>query len=178
MEALIQTPPRTLMEVYKMLPEGTCAELIENVLYMPPSPTTEHQRQSLKLVSSLSAFLEQNGLGEVFCSPLDVYLDETSNAVQSDIIVVLKDQMDIIDNKGHIHGVPAILIEILSKGNREHDLIRKKDLYERFGVQEYHVVDTETKLVLSFSLAEGMYTTAKEEIGSLYSPLLQATFTF
>lgn len=28
MAALTPNPPRTLMEVYKMLPEGTCAELI------------------------------------------------------------------------------------------------------------------------------------------------------
>ncbi|MBD0289430.1 MAG: Uma2 family endonuclease, partial [Flavisolibacter sp.] len=93
-------------------------------------------------------------------------------------IVVLNDQLDIIHKKGHIHGVPAILIEVLSKGNKEHDLIRKKDLYERFGVQEYHVVDPDTKLVLSFSQSGGKYGEAKEAIGKLYSPLLQVAFEF
>lgn len=178
MAVLTEAPPRTLMEVYKMLPEGTYAELIGNTLYMPPSPTTDHQRQSLKLASRLSTYLEEHKLGEVFCAPMDVYLDETSNAVQPDIVVVLKEQLDIIHPNGHIHGVPAILIEILSKGNKDHDLIRKKDLYERFGVREYHVVDPDTKLVLSFSLAEGSYGTAREEIGKLYSPLLQEAFGF
>ena len=178
MSVLVQTPPRTLMEVYKMLPEGTRAELIENVLYMPPSPTTNHQSVTMDLGSSIHFFLKKNDLGVVFSAPLDVYLDETSNAVQPDIVVVLKEQSDIVQPNGHIQGVPAILIEILLKGNKDHDLIRKKDLYERFGVQEYHVVDPDTKLVLSFSLAEGAYSTAIEQIGSLYSPLLEATFTF
>ncbi|MBD0289431.1 MAG: Uma2 family endonuclease [Flavisolibacter sp.] len=178
MEVLTQTPPRTLMEVYKMLPEGTRAELIDNVLYMPPSPTSNHQSASMDLGSSIHLFLKRNNLGTVFSAPMDVYLDETSNAVQPDIIVVLKDQMNIIHDKGHIHGVPAILIEILSEGNKNHDLIRKKDLYERFGVQEYHIVDPDTKLVLSFFLSEGKYGAAREEIGRLYSPLLQEGFEF
>jgi hypothetical protein len=31
------------MEVYKTLPEGTLAELIEGIIYMSPSSTPRHQ---------------------------------------------------------------------------------------------------------------------------------------
>lgn len=178
MAVITQTPPRTLMEVYKMLPEGTRAELIENILYMPPSPTSNHQSASMELGSNIHFFLKRNDLGKVYSAPFDVYLDETSNAIQPDLVVVLKPQLYIVHINGHIHGVPAILIEILSKGNKDHDLIRKKDLYERFGVQEYHVVDPDTKLVLSFSLASGSYGAVQEGIGKLWSVLLQAEFLF
>lgn len=37
-----QRPARTAMEVYEMLPEGTLAEVVNNVLYMSPAPTFEH----------------------------------------------------------------------------------------------------------------------------------------
>jgi len=178
MTIITQTPPRTLMEVYKMLPEGTRVELIDNILYMPPSPTSIHQMTSTDLVTNINYFLRKNELGRAISAPMDVYLDETSNAVQPDLIVVLNGQLDIIHKNGHIHGVPSILIEILSKGNKDYDLIRKKDLYERFGVQEYHVVDPDTKLVLSFSLVDGSYGTAQESIGKLWSPLLQTEFLF
>ena len=178
MTTLTQTVPRTLMEVYKMLPEGTRAELIDNILYMSPSPIRNHQSVSMELGSNIHQYLKRNNFGEIFSAPFDVYLDETSNAVQPDLVVVLKNQLDIIHKNGHIHGVPAVLIEILSKGNKEHDLLRKKDLYERFGVQEYHVVDPDTKLVLSFQLAGGIYGAAQEEIGKLSSILLQAEFLF
>lgn len=161
-----------------MLPEGTRAELIDSILYMPPSPTSNHQMTSTDLVISIQLFLKKHGLGRAICAPLDVYLDETSNAVQPDLIIVLNDQLDIIHKNGHIHGVPAILIEILSKGSKDHDLIRKKDLYERFGVQEYHAVDPDTKLVLSFSLVDANYGAAQENIGKLWSPLLQTEFLF
>ncbi len=178
MAVLIQTPPRTLMEVYKMLPEGTRAELIDNILYMPPSPTSNHQIASSDLLTDINSYLRKRGLGRVISAPMDVYLDEESNAVQPDLIIVLKDQLHIIHENGHIHGVPAILIELLSAGNKSHDLIRKKDLYERFGVQEYHIVDPVTKLVLSFSLSGSLYGGAREEIGKLVSPMLQQEFLF
>jgi len=33
-----------MMEVYKSLPEGTLAELVDNKLYMSPSPIFSHQK--------------------------------------------------------------------------------------------------------------------------------------
>jgi Uma2 family endonuclease len=103
MKSRIESPPRSMMEVYKNLPEGT---------------------------------LERN-------------------AVQPDIIVVLKKNEKIINKRGHIHGVPDLLVEILSEGNEEHDLVRKKKLYERFGVKEYWVIDPESKVDTVFSLSSG-----------------------
>lgn len=178
MAEAIQKPPRTIMEVYKMLPEGTLAELIDNNIYMAPTPLFNHQITSTELVTAIHSFLKKNKRGLVIAAPFDVYLDETSNAVQPDIIVVLNEQLNIIDKGGHIHGVPAILIEILSHGNKNHDLIRKKDLYERFGVREYHVVDPETKLVLTFELINEKYQKTKETIGTLSSTLLEQEFSF
>jgi Uma2 family endonuclease len=178
MAETVQTPPRTIMEVYKMLPEGTLAELIDNIIYMPPSPTSNHQETSIDISSQLHIWCKKNSKAKVYTAPFDVYLDETSNAVQPDIIVVLNEQLDIIEKHGKIHGVPAMLIEILSEGNKNHDLIRKKDMYERFGVKEYHVVDPDTKLVLTFELVDGKYQKTKEMIGKLSSTLLQQEFTF
>ncbi|MEQ9304915.1 MAG: Uma2 family endonuclease [Marinoscillum sp.] len=83
-------PPKTIMEVYKGLPEGTLAELIDNQIYMSPSPLTKHQVLLNEINFSLKKYLDQNNLGTVLIAPLDVYLDETSNAVQPDIIVILE----------------------------------------------------------------------------------------
>jgi hypothetical protein len=38
-----QPPPRTGMEVFLMLPEGTLAELLNDVIYISPSPGFHHQ---------------------------------------------------------------------------------------------------------------------------------------
>jgi Uma2 family endonuclease len=166
------------MEVYQMLPEGTLAEIINNQIFMPPSPLLKHQKILNRINNRLYNCFELNGLGEVFTAPLDVYLDETSNAVQPDIIVVLKENLSITNEDGHIHGIPDLLIEVLSPGNREYDLIKKKDLYEQFGVKEYWIVDPETTLALIYDLRNGKYQRIGDAIGSIHSHLLKTTIEF
>src|SRR5688572_26467725 len=117
MEETVIHPPRTIMEVFKMLPEGTLAEVIDNTLYMSPAPIGKHQRLLMKLLTRLSSFVNENNLGELFVAPFDVYLDETANAVQPDIFFISKAKVDIVDNEGYVHGVPDLIIEILSPGN-------------------------------------------------------------
>lgn len=167
-----------MMEVFKMLPEGTLAELIDNSIYMSPSPVRNHQKVLQFLLRKLSDLIEDKGKGEVFISPFDVYLDDHSNAVQPDLVVILSENKKIIDPKGHIHGVPDLLIEILSPGNKDHDLIKKKDLYERFGVKEYWIVDPETKFALVYELHNSNYTKIGESIGTIESHLLKLTIIF
>jgi Uma2 family endonuclease len=174
----IPTPPRTIIEVFKMLPEGTLAELINGTICMSPSPLSKHQIILNKLNVQLYNFLEEKKIGYVYISPLDVYLDEERNAVQPDLIVVLNDSNADVSEEGYIHGVPDLLVEVLSKGNNKHELITKKDLYEKFGVKEYWVVDPETKLAMIFALQQGKYTLIDEKIASITSPLLNTSFSF
>ncbi|MBR10158.1 MAG: hypothetical protein CMP48_21015 [Rickettsiales bacterium] len=77
-----------------------------------------------------------------------------------------------------MHGVPDLLVEVLSPGNKDHDLIRKKDLYERFGVKEYWIADPDTNLVLGYQLVNKLYEKIHEEIGTFQSPLLDLSFSF
>lgn len=41
---LLHTPPRTILEVFESLPEGTRCEVINNTLVMSPSPNDTHQK--------------------------------------------------------------------------------------------------------------------------------------
>ncbi|MFO0507853.1 MAG: Uma2 family endonuclease [bacterium] len=177
MEAIV-SPPRTAMEVFKLLPEGSLAEVIENNLYMSPTPITPHQRMVRKLLVKLDAWIEEKSLGEVFIAPFDVYLDEHTNAVQPDIIYVSNENSTIVDEESTIHGVPDLLIEILSPGNRNYDLEIKKNLYEKFGVKEYWAIDPLTKEVLGYFLIDGKYLDAEMLKGKIASKLLSKTFIF
>ena len=176
METMIH-PPRTLMEVFDLLPEGTLAELIDNKLYMSPAPLFNHHRITKSISKELDKIIEDTGKGLVIYAPFDVKLDKTRNAVQPDITVILKSNPNqIVD--GRYVGVPDLIVEILSEGNKDHDLITKKDLYEKFGVKEYWIVDPETRLALGFSLHKSRYQKIVESIGSIESPLLKAGFNF
>lgn len=171
-------PPRTIMEVFKMLPEGTLAEVIENTLYMSPAPTGQHQRIVADLLFKIHQYTEPNDLGLILPVPHDVYLDETSNAVEPDLIFILKENMKIFNPDGDMHGVPDLLIEILSPGNQKHDKVRKKDLYEKFGVKEYWIVDPSTKETIGYQLIEQKYSVIGEFVGEIKSHLLNHSFSF
>jgi Uma2 family endonuclease len=173
----IPTPPRTMMEVFQMLPEGTLAELINGSLYMSPAPTTNHQKIIRDLFLKIYEPVSKSSLGELLFSPCDVFLDETSNAVQPDIIYVSKKRLSIIKEDA-IHGVPDLLIEVLSAGNSNHDLVRKKELYQEFGVQEYWIVDPETKESIGFTLKNNIYIECGRFPGKIVSPLLRGEFLF
>ncbi|MCW5911426.1 MAG: Uma2 family endonuclease [Cyclobacteriaceae bacterium] len=178
MQEVIVHPPRTIMEVFKMLPEGTLAEVIDNTLYMSPTPVTSHQRIVRKLSTEIDNFLTSENLGELFFAPFDVFLDEESNAVQPDILVVLNENRQIIDEASTIHGVPDLIIEVLSPGNKKHDLVTKKELYEKFGVKEYWVVDPAEKEAIGYELRNKAYVEFFKEKSRVQSNLLKKSFSF
>ena len=178
MRQSIKTPPRTMMEVFQMLPEGTLAELINGSIYMSPAPSPKHQRIIGKLYRLLSEYVEKNMLGEILLAPCDVYLDNHSNAVQPDIIYISSRQSGIVQENSSIHGVPDMLMEVLSPGNSDHDRILKKDLYQKFGVKEYWIINPETNEVVGFTLKDGKYTSLGQFSGSISSPLLKSDFAF
>jgi Uma2 family endonuclease len=175
---VIEHPPRTAMEVFKILPEGTLAEVIDNQIYMAASPFYKHQKLIKTISRKLQELVEDRGLGEICISPLDVFLDETSNAVQPDLIIVLEANKNIIDPNGHIHGVPDVLVEILSTGNEYHDNVRKKNLYEKFGVKEYWVIEPSAKVSQVFQWNSKGYILVSEQTAVIKSPLLEINFGF
>ncbi|MFN2640539.1 MAG: Uma2 family endonuclease [Actinomycetota bacterium] len=94
-----------------------------------------------------------HGGARVFHAPLDVLLSG-SNVVQPDVFLVLDEQAGII-TEPNIKGVPALLIEIVSESRM--DRVRKRDLYARFKVPEYWIVDPEADRVEVYKLQVGTY---------------------
>ncbi len=121
---------------------GERRELLGGELHVAASPSKRHQR----VVRKLGAYLEaatQAGLGEVWYSPFDVYLD-AHNVVQPDLLFVRAGREAIVqENK--VVGVPDLTVEILSPSTAAVDLGRgpkgKLGTYERFGVPYYWIVD-------------------------------------
>jgi Uma2 family endonuclease len=172
----IEHPPRTIMEVYNMLPEGTLAELIDGILYMSPSPVSIHQIVQGEIFRRLGNYVEDHDLGILIPPPMDVFFDEHSNAVQPDIIFIGKSQSNIIQSK--IKGTPDLLGEIISPGNSAHDLELKKALYEKFGVKEYWIIDPRSKDVIGYQLVNGKFKTLPTLNGTITSPLLGCEINF
>src|SRR2546421_4941537 len=113
-------PPRTMLEVYKSLPEGTLCQLINNQIIMSPSPLDIHQKILGKIFVALVNLVESNKSGEVRIAPYDVYFNK-KNVYQPDIVFISNDNIHKIEKDG-LHGAPDIVIEVLSPSTAKYDL--------------------------------------------------------
>ena len=134
-------PPRTMLEVYKSLPEGTRVQLINDQLIMSPAPLITHADIIMLILRQLDSFVLKNNMGKVFVAPVDVYLDE-KNVYQPDIIFINNERREII-HEDAIYGAPDLVIEVLSPGNKKYDKGKKKDVYLQSGVKEYWMIEPE-----------------------------------
>lgn len=162
-------------EDYLLFPnDGRRHELIDGEHYMTPAPSTKHQRVSRRLLTSIEVFLKETGLGEVFDAPYDVVLSDL-DVVEPDIVLVLSHRSSII-TENCIKGVPDLVVEIISEKTRKTDEMIKRKLYERYGVQEYWIVDPEVETIKIYRLTEEGYVRAaelsSEAQDSLTTPLL------
>lgn len=170
-------PPRTLLEVFKSLPEGTPVQLIENELVMSPAPLDRHQIVLNEINFQILIHLKQNPLlGQVRISPYDVYLDER-NVCQPDILFISKGNLHLVAADG-LHGAPDLIIEILSPSSVRYDLEIKRGVYERHGVKEYWVVDPATRIAQGFFLVNGIFEPTEKRKGVINSGLLVTEIGF
>ena len=136
-------------------PEDTFRrELIDGELIVTAAPATRHQRVVVKLVVRLFAYCELHG-GEVLTAPYDVYFSDT-NVVEPDVLFVRPENLGRFE-KRFIRSAPDLVVEVSSPTTRRLDLIRKRELYERFQVPEYWFVDLDADRVEVYRLEGGGY---------------------
>lgn len=168
---MIAAKPIRTIDDYMKLPEGTRVELFEGEFFMSPSPVFDHQKIILNLAMLLRTHARSRGLGEVILSPFDCHLSRIT-AVQPDIVFVAAAHLGRI--QGWLRGAPDLAIEVLSPTHEERDRIVKRDLYAKYGVPEYWIVDPEARTVEVFSLSRDRYEPRGyfRDDESLASPLL------
>jgi len=130
----------TFHERYEAMPEGTWAELVGGVVYMPSPLRTEHGEYDDDVAYWLVHYKRHTkGLrsGKNSTVILDV-IGETQPDGHLRITQEWGGQTRI--EKGYIVGAPELVIEI-ARSSRSYDLNEKKGDYERTGVREYLVVE-------------------------------------
>ena len=161
MTTIIEEKRRTY-EDYLHLTDDKRYEILGGRLsMMTPAPEFNHQLTSARLQFLIMHFVEIKGLGYVVDAPTDVVLDE-ENVVQPDILFISRENKDIIRKKG-VFGPPDLVVEIVSPSTQYRDVYEKKDLYARFKVKEYWIVNPYMKCIEVLSLNEkGVYVLFSE----------------
>ncbi|SDE42099.1 Endonuclease, Uma2 family (restriction endonuclease fold) [Mucilaginibacter pineti] len=141
---------------YSLLEEGAPFQLINYDLIRSPSPLAIHQVISAKVLQTLLNFLDsKNDNGFLVSAPMDVKFDD-GNILQPDILYISEERIPELI-KDRIEGAPDLIIEILSPSNAYYDLRQKKDIYEKYGVKEYIIIDPVQENADLYLLKEGAY---------------------
>ena len=144
----------TAAEYFALPPQTQPTELINGELVVNPAPIPRHQNVMLNTAFVLKDLLPQIG-GKVFAAPLEVYLDERV-VPQPDVMWIAPNSKCIIDEKRLI-GPPDLVVEIFSPGSVIYDRGDKFDIYQRYGVLEYWMIDPTEEYVEVYQLIEGKY---------------------
>jgi Uma2 family endonuclease len=141
---------------YAALPDdGHRYQLLEGELVTTPSPNRWHQELSAQLLAALVNHAREHHLGRVFAAPLDVTLDDR-NVVQPDILFASNERSGILQGD-RVIGAPDLCVEILSPGTERSDRVRKLELYARFGVTHYWIIDLDARTIEEYFLAGDVY---------------------
>lgn len=145
---------------YMLYDENERIEIIDGQIYnMSPAPSRIHQKLITEILFRIRTYIEiNNGSCEVYPAPFDVILknedeilEDSKNIVQPDISVIC-DKNKLTD-KG-CTGSPDMIIEIVSPYNPNNDFIRKLNLYDKYKVKEYWIVNPMKNNILVYKLDE------------------------
>jgi Uma2 family endonuclease len=129
-------------------------ELIDGELVVTAAPPTRHQDVVVRLVVALGTYCQAHG-GKVYAAPTDVYLSET-NVVEPDVLYLGPSSLERVE-KPFVRSAPDLVVEVSSPSTRHLDLVRKRELYERFRVNEFWFVDLNGDRVEVYLLQGGEY---------------------
>ena len=139
-------------------------ELIKGWIYkMSPAPKRMHQRISLKLTVQLDKYFETCDC-QIYEAPFDVRLKK-NKGIDSEIDTVVQPDISVfcdltkLDDRGAIDA-PDLVVEITSDSTMKKDYNEKFNLYEENGVQEYWIVNPDSKSLEIFTKIDGKFESA------------------
>lgn len=126
--------------------EDVRCELVNGEVVDLASPSTAHQIVLSEIFFQIRSYLEGKRCIPMI-APADVLLfakqsdapDDVDTVVQPDLYIVC-DPTKLHNSRGCI-GAPDMVLEVTSPSTSGYDLVVKRDLYAKAGVQEYWAVD-------------------------------------
>jgi Uma2 family endonuclease len=129
---------------------------------MAPASRFFHQAIVGNLFRVFDAFVHARALGRVLTAPVDVRLtvDRETHTFEPDVLFLSHARMPDLEAR-FVTGPPDLVAEVLSPSTAHRDLTHKRDLYAAAGVDEYWIVDPQTKAVDVFVREGAAYTLAE-----------------
>ena len=143
--------------------DGRRYELYDGEVYVVPAPIPRHQRVQIRLVEWLDAYAESVG-GFTVDSPIDIVFSEY-DVLQPDVVFFGPARAHLIDLDRAIRHPPDLCVEILSPSTEATDRGRKLQMFARYGVPDYWIVDPIAQVIEVHRLEAGSYALTQRATG-------------
>ena len=132
-------PRVTYAELEEWPDDGRRYELYSGEVIVVPTPLPIHQVVVLRLTEILAEHARVTG-GLALFAPLDIVFSEY-DVLQPDVVFFDAERHRRIDFQRPIRIVPSLVVEVLSRSTAARDRGRKRQIFARYGVPEYWIID-------------------------------------
>jgi Uma2 family endonuclease len=146
-------------------------EILDGELSVTPAPATKHQTALGNLYRFLANYVVANQLGKLFIAPTDLILAPTT-VVQPDLIFIGTDRLHVVTERA-IEGAPTLVVEILSPTTHQTDRVTKAQVYARYQIPHYWLIDPDQRTLEAYELARDHYNlVASAQDAEVFAPSL------
>jgi Uma2 family endonuclease len=146
---------KVTLDDYMKMPIGAPYQYISGRLVDWPSRTVAHQIALMNFSAAISNYGDStNNEGIFLIGPMETIFDD-QNSFQPDFVYISVDRREIV--KDYVYGAPDLVLEVLWEKNAYYDLRPKKDIYEKYGVKEYIIIDPIEQSADLYVLKDNVY---------------------
>jgi Uma2 family endonuclease len=166
-------PRVSYADLERMPEDGRRYELYDGEVFLVPAPLPRHHIVQILLLEMLRNYAKEHG-GLALGSPLDIVFSD-HNVLQPDIVYFTPARAHLVDLDRVIRDAPDLCIEVLSPSTAATDRGKKMQVFARYGVGEYWIVDPRSERIEVHKLTNGEYllqtsATGDDHVRSLAVP--------
>jgi Uma2 family endonuclease len=148
--------PRVSYADLERAPEdGRRYELYDGEVFVVPAPLPRHQVSRQLVLDVLRRYAAHQG-GFAVSAPIDIVFSDY-DVLQPDVVFFRRERQHLIDLDAPIRHAPDLCVEILSPSTAATDRGRKMQMFARYGVPEYWIVDPLARTVEVHYLVNAAY---------------------
>ena len=156
MSAVKAIRPRLSYADLELLPEdGRRYELYDGEVFVVPAPIARHQLVQHYIAEMLMVYARAAG-GFAVGSPIDIVFSDY-DVLQPDVVFFSAARRHLIDLDRVIRNAPDLCVEVLSPSTAATDRGKKMQMFARYGVGEYWIVDPSAETIEIHGLSGQTY---------------------
>jgi Uma2 family endonuclease len=148
---------KTFHARYQAMPEDCRAELIGGIVYMPSPQKIPHSETQILVVRWLDEYAEATPGTKALMNNTQILGSDSEPEPDACLFITPEYGGRVyVDKDDYLHGAPELIVEV-SSSTESIDLHRKKQDYQKAGVNEYVVLALRTQRVFWFIRQRGKY---------------------